>query len=199
MAVQVLLVSEAKIKAFTALHENVRVEDIAPFIIQAQDIYLQQMLGTKFFTSLKDHVLNNTLTSDETLFLEDYIAPWMIQRAFALSLPFIKYKVVDKGILSGNSETATQTTLEEVQYLISKVESTAEFYAQRTREFLFDNPSMFPDYVNPGIDGMFPNRQSPYFSGLTVPNRFGYGTYKYQYDKDDSFCFWAGPAGTGSL
>lgn len=193
MAVQVLLVSEEKIKAFTGMHENVRVEDIAPYIIQAQDIYLQPMLGTKFFTSLKNNVLNNTLSADETLFLEDYIAPWMIQRAFAMSVPFIKYKIVDKGVLSGTSETATQTTLEEVQYLISKIESTAEFYAQRTREFLFDNPSMFPDYVSPGTDGMFPDRTSPYFSGLTIPNPTGYGTYKYQYDKDDCYCFWAGP------
>ena len=198
MAAVILLVSEEKIKSFTSLHENVRVEDIAPFIIQAQDIYLQPMLGTKFFTSLKNHVLTNTLTPDETLFLEDYISPWMIQRAFALAIPFIKYKIVDKGILSGNSETATQTTLDEVQYLISKVESTSEFYAQRTREFLFDNPSMFPDYVNPGVDGMYPDRTSPYFSGLTVPNPYGYGTYKYtNYGKDDFWCFWAGPAGNG--
>ena len=199
MAAVVLLVSEEKIKSFTALHENVRVEDIAPFILQAQDLYLQPQLGTKFYKNLKDAVLNNTLTGDETNLLEDYISPMLINRAFALAIPFIKYKVVDKGILSGNSETATQTTLDEVQYLIQKVEDTAEFYAQRLREFFFDNPGMFPDYVNPGVKGMMPDRTSPYFSGLVVPRPYGYGAYKYTYGygKDDCFCFWAGPAGNG--
>ena len=169
MAAIVLLVSEDKIKAFTALHENVRVEDIAPFVVEAQDLYLQPALGTKFFKSLKEAVYTNTLTANETELLEEYITPMLIHRAFALSIPFIKYKVVDKGVLSGTSETATQTSLDEVQYLISKVEDTAQFYAQRLREFFFDNPGMFPDYVNPGIHGMLPDRTSPYFSGLAVP------------------------------
>ena len=198
MAATVLLISEEKLKAFTAMHENVRVEDVAPFILQAQDLYLQPQLGTKFFKQLKANVLSNTLTVDETALLEDYIAPVLIHRAFALAIPFIKYKIVDKGVLSGTSETATQTTLDEVQYLINKVEDTAEFYAQRLREFFFDHPGLFPDYINPGVYGMMPDRTSPYFSGLVVPANRGFGNYKYDlYDKDDCFCFWAGPAGNG--
>ena len=199
MSAVVLLVSENKLKAFTALHENVRVEDIAPFVQQAQDLYLQPSLGTKFFKSLKEAVYTNTLTAEETDLLEDYIAPMLIHRAFALSIPFIKYKVVDKGVLSGTSETASQTTLDEVQYLISKVEDTAQFYAQRLREFFFDHPGMFPDYINPGIYGMMPDRTSPYFSGLVVPKSYGNGAYKYSYgyENNDCFCFWAGPAGNG--
>ena len=198
MAAVVLLISEEKLKAFTGMHENVRVEDIAPFVLQAQDLYLQPQLGTKFYKSIKDHVETNTLTVDETVLLEEYIAPMLTHRAFALAIPFIKYKVVDKGILSGTSETATQTNLDEVQYLSSKIEDTAEFYAMRLREFFFDNPSMFPDYVNPGIKGMFPDRTIPYFSGIVIPARRGFGNYKYVgYGEDDCFCFWAGPAGNG--
>jgi hypothetical protein len=202
MAAVVLLVSENKLKAFTALHENVRVEDVAPFVLQAQDLFLQPQLGTKFYKELKDGVLNNTLTPDETELLEDYIAPMLIHRAFALSVPFIKYKVVDKGVVSGTSETSTQTSLDEVQYLISKIEDTAEFYAQRLREFFFDHPGMFPAYINPGIYGMLPDRTSPYFSGLVIPNRRGYGSLKYTYQSWDGvtpFCFWSGPAGNGEI
>ena len=192
----VLLVSENKIKAFTAIHQNVRTEDIAPYIIQAQDLYLQPLLGTKFYKHLKDEVVTATLTANETLFLDEYISPMLIQRAFALSIPFIKYKVVDKGILSGNSETASDTNLDEIKYLIGKVEDSAEFYAQRAREFLFDNISMFQDYLNPGIKGMMPDRRSQYTAGLTIPARRGSGLLKYSngYDKDcGNFYFWAGP------
>jgi hypothetical protein len=192
MSAEVLLISEEKLKAFSAVNDNVRVEEIQPMVVQAQDLYLQPQLGTKFFTSLKLAVLNNTLTADQITLLDDYIAPMLLNRAFALALPFLKYKIVDKGVLSGTSETATQTTLDELQYLISKVESTAEFYAQRLREFLLDNPGMFADYENPGTDGMYPNRRTPYFSGLTVPAKKGSGTYKYYngYDTglDDCFC-----------
>lgn len=202
MAATVLLVSEAKLKSFTALHENVRVEDVAPYVLQAQDLYLQPQLGTKFFKQLKDNVYTNTLTQDETELLEEYIAPMLIHRSLALAIPTIKYKIVDKGVLSGSSETSTQTTLDEVQYLISKIENTAEFYAQRLREFFFDHPGMFPFYINPGIFGMLPDRTSPYFSGLVIPNRRGYGTLKYSsqgWDGVTPFCFWGGPAGNGQM
>lgn len=192
----VLLVSENKLKAFTGMHQNVRVEDVAPYIIQGQDLYLQPLLGTKFYKHLKDAVAAGTLTANETLFLDEYISPMIIQRAFALSIPFIKYKIVDKGIVSGTSETSSDVSLDEIKYLIGKVEDSAEFYAQRVREFLFDNISMFQDYINPGIKGMMPDRRSQYTAGLTIPARRGSGLLKYSngYDKDcGNFYFWAGP------
>ena len=49
MAYTALLVSEQRMKQWTSLDENVRVEDITPFIINAQDIYIQDALGTKFY------------------------------------------------------------------------------------------------------------------------------------------------------
>ena len=191
MAQQVIFVSEERIKAYTQMHENVQVQDIVPSILQAQDIYLQPMLGTKFYTALKGKILAGTLTVDETTLVADYIAPYIMNWGFAMAMPFIKYKVVDKGIVSGTSETASQTTLDELNYLVGKVESTAQFYGQRLREFLFDHPGMFPDYENPGIDGMLPNRNSPYFSGLTVPAFRGTGVYKYANYNDKGYdnCF----------
>lgn len=190
MSYQVILISEEKLKAFTAINDNVRVEDIEPQIIIAQDLYLQPSLGTKFFTSLKNAVFNGTLTSDEVTLLEEYIAPMLLHRSLVLALPFIKYRIADKGVLSGTSETSTQTTLDELQYLVGKVETTAEFYAQRMREFLLDNPGMFTDYQNPGTDGMYPNRRPAYTSTLVTPARRGSGTYKY-YDGYEGYnnCF----------
>lgn len=192
----VLLISENKLKAFTGMHQNVRTEDIAPYIIQGQDLYLQPLLGTKFYDHLKNAVAAATLTTNETGFLDEYISPMLIQRAFALSIPFIKYKIVDKGIVSGASETADGVDLDEIKYLIGKVEDSAEFYAQRAREFLFDNLSMFQDYLNPGIKGMRPDRRSQYTAGLTIPARKGMGLLKYSngHEKDcGNFYFWAGP------
>jgi len=192
MAQQVIFVSEERIKAYTQMHENVQVQDLVPSILQSQDIYLQPMIGTRFYNTLKSKILANTLNANETILVADYIAPYIMNWGFAMAMPFIKYKVVDKGIVSGTSETASQTTLDELNYLVHKVENTAQFYGQRLREFLFDNPGMFPEYQNPGTDGMYPDRTSPYFSGLTVPAFRGTGVFKYaNYNEngyDNCFC-----------
>ena len=98
-----LLVSEQRLKQWTNLDSNVRVEEITPFIIQAQDIYIQDQLGTKFYNRIKNGVINDDLNADESLFLKDYIGPTLMQYALYLMMPGLKYKLTDKGVLSGSS------------------------------------------------------------------------------------------------
>jgi hypothetical protein len=176
MARTALLVSEQRMKQWTGLDENVRTEDIRVYIVQAQDIYVQDTLGTKFFNSLKNAIINSTLTSNEETLLKDYVGPMLMQYALYLMLPHIKYKIVDKGILSGTSEETQATSLDELKYLRESTLNTAQFYNERVIEYFRDNPGMFPDYETPGTDGMYPNKQTPYFSGLVtqVPKRRSY-------------------------
>jgi len=162
----VLLVSEQRMKQWTSLDNNIRIDLLTPSIIQAQDIYIQDTLGTKFYKRLKAGVIANDLTTDESTFLKDYVGPCLIQYALYLLLPNLKYKMVEAGIVNGTSEETQATTLEEMQYLRESALDTAQFYNQRMLEYLIDNPGMFADYTNPGTDGMYPNKDTPYFSGL---------------------------------
>ncbi len=162
----VLLVSEQRMKQWTSLDNNIRIDLLTPSIIQAQDIYIQDTLGTKFYKRLKSGVIADDLTADESTFLKDYIGPCLIQYALYLLLPSLKYKMVEAGIVNGTSEETQATTLEEMQYLRDSALDTAQFYNQRMLEFLKDNPGIFADYTNPGTDGMYPNKDTPYFSGL---------------------------------
>ena len=171
----VLLVSEEKLKAYTSIHENLQTDDLTPHINDAQNLYLQGQIGTKFLNEIKQGVIDGNLTVDEKTLLDEYISPMLVNWAFYLALPFLKYKVVDKGIVSGTSETSNPTTLDELQYLRENVSNTAEFYSERMREYLLDNPGMYPSYDNFGTDGMSPDKQNQYFSGLVIPS------YKYKY------------------
>lgn len=183
MANTALLVSEQRLKQWTNLDVNVRIEEITPFIIQAQDIYIQDTLGTKFYNRIKNGIIAADLDTNETLFLTDYIGPCLMQFALYLMMPGLKYRLTDKGVLSGSSEETTQTSLDELKYLRQSALDTAEFYQKRMREFLIDNPGMFPDYDTPGTDGMYPNKQNPYFSGLVIPK-----SYKTYYDEKCPDC-----------
>ena len=180
MANTALLVSEQRLKQWTQLDDNVRMNEITPFIVQAQDIYMQDTLGTKFYTRLKNGVIANDLTANEQLLLNDYIGPTLMQYSLYLMLPSIKYKIANQGILNGTSEETSPTTLDELEYLRQSTLNTAEFYNKRLIKFFMDNPSMFADYTNPGTDGMYPNKDNPYFSGLVVPNnRLSYYEERY--------------------
>lgn len=169
MSQTALLVSEQRFKQWTQLDDNVRMNEITPFILQAQDIYMQDTLGTKFYTRLKDGIIANDLTTDEQTLLREYIGPTLMNYALYMMMPSLKYKFVNQGIVSGTSEGTTPTTLDELQYLRQTTLDTAEFYNKRLLKFFLDNPSMFAAYTNPGTDGMSPNKQNPYFAGLVTP------------------------------
>ena len=162
----VLLVSEQRMKQWTSLDNNIRIDVLTPSILQAQDIYIQDTLGTLFYDRLKNGVVANDLTVTENAFLKDYVGPTLMQYALYLLLPNLKYKMVEKGILNGTSEETAPTTLDEMIYLREAAMDTAQFYNKRMLEWLQDHPNAFPEYTNPGVDGMMPNKQTPYFSGL---------------------------------
>ena len=164
-----ILISEQRVKQYTNLDNNIRVEEITPFIIQAQDLYLQDRLGTKFFERLKTGVIDGDLNAAEQKLLNDYVGPMLAHYSVYLMLPGLKYKFVDKGILSGTSEETSPTSLEELKYLRQSVLDTAEFYDERLHEYLHDVDSgTFPEYTSPGSDGMSPNHDTAYFSGLVT-------------------------------
>ena len=166
MAKQVLLVSEQRLKQWTQLDDNVRLNEITPHILQASDIYIQNLVGSKLYARLQAGIIANDLNADEELLLNDYVGKTLMQYALFMILPSIKYKVVNQGIVNGTSEETAPTTLEELRYLRGTVLDTAEFYATRLVEFFRDNPGMFPEYTNPGTDGMMPDKTDQYFSGL---------------------------------
>ena len=174
----VLFISETKLKQFTALDWNVRPEQIVPYIITAQDIYLQPVLGTRFYKGLKSRIVASTRTQDEIDLCNDYIAPMILHFALYQALPFLKYRLVQKGVVSPESETTQTASFDELRFIQSNVKDTAEFYQQRLVEYFYDNPSKFPEYQDPGVDGMMPNKTTSYQTGLVIPVGVGCGVYK---------------------
>ena len=173
MADTVLLVSEQRMKQWTALDNNIRIDVLTPSILNAQNVYTQQSLGTRFYNRLKQGVMNNDLTVNENAFLKDYVGPALMQYALYLVLPSLKYKMVEKGIVSGTSEETAATSLDDMKYLRQNAMELAQFYDERLREYLKDNPGMFPEYTNPGTDGMQPDRGEAYQNQLVtkIPTR----------------------------
>ena len=64
----VLLVSEVKIKAFTEVNDNLDVALLLPNIQIAQDLGLQNMLGTSFYQHMLNAAQSSTLTAQETIY-----------------------------------------------------------------------------------------------------------------------------------
>ena len=166
----VLFISEARLKAITAVHDNTQPNDIMPFILDAQNIYIQQLLGTNFYEHLKIAVSGSTTTAKERELIDDYISPCLANYGIYLALPSLNYKVKNKAVLNPTSEESNPTTLDEIKYLRGTVLQTAEFYAERTKSFLIDNANdYFPTYNNWTGRQLPPDRAVQYTAGIFLP------------------------------
>lgn len=165
----VLMISENRLKKLTSIHENVEPDDLMPFVTQAQDLKIQDILGTKFYNNLKDSIVADDLTAAEDELLDEYIAPTLANYALYYALPHINYRVQNKAVLNPSSEESNAVDLEQLKFLRQAVRDTAEFYESRLREYLCDFSNDFPDYLNPGTDGMMPSPAKNSTSGIFTP------------------------------
>ena len=170
-----LFITEEKLKSFTGIDTNVDPEILYPFVIQSQDLYVQSTCGTKLYNALKTYV-NDYVTAGTPIpsayktLLDDYVANMVVYYTYYLALPHIKYKTTNKGLMSGTSEVGESISLEEVQFLMNKVNSTAQFYNERLRDFLVAYQEDYPEYQSyTNKDGMAPKRGTSYYTGLAMP------------------------------
>jgi hypothetical protein len=173
-----LLVSEMKIKSFTSVNFNVSPEDLVPYILQAQDLYLQNYIGSTYYMQLKNEVLSNTVSTNNQFLLDNYIGAALCNWGLMMALPFLKYKIFNKSVLSPTSEQAESVTLDELKFLQEQVRSTAETYTKRMIEWMVKHPGDFQAYIAPNVlDGQLPERGNPYANNLVTPK------YPYAYKK----------------
>jgi hypothetical protein len=193
-AYNVLFVSEEKLKSFTSIHQSVSPTDLVPYVSQAQDIYLQNYLGSTFYQELQFQVKSNTLNVANRFLLDNYIGPMLCNYSMYHALPFLAYKIFNKSVLKPNSETAPSIELDEVKFLQNQVREVAESYTKFMQLYLNNNLSLYPAYATSNSrDGVTADNRTPYFSGLqTNSTFFNYKKYNnYPYGRS------TGPAGAG--
>lgn len=172
-AYNVLFISEEKIKSYTSIHESVSPEDLTPYVLQAQDIYMLNYLGQTFYTQLKDQITAETISAPNRWLLDNYIGSILCNYAMYHALPFLKYKVFNKSILSPTQENAGSIGLDELKFLQNQVREVAESYVDQMQTYLSNNLSQYPAYGNANsTDGQAPDKKTPYFGGLQTNSQF---------------------------
>ena len=163
-----LLVSAQKIKAFTEINENVDEALLLSNIQIAEDVGLQTILGSKFYNHIKSSAQGNTLTGPETTLLQNYIQPYLIQRAYYECIPAIYMRVMNKSIVVGNTEQGSPISSGDMKYLRNIARDRYEFYSQRLMDYLKDNSNDFPIYFSySSNEGMKPSKEN-YFGGIHI-------------------------------
>lgn len=154
---EALLITRDDIVRYTALNGNVDTDKFLQFIKIAQDIHIQNYLGSKLFQKIQADIIANTLAGNYLSLVITYVKPMLVHWAMVEYLPFAAYTIANKGVYKHSSENAENVDKNEVDYLLEKERSIAQHYTERFIEYMSFNQTLFPEYRANINNDMFPD------------------------------------------
>jgi hypothetical protein len=161
----VLFVTPIDIKRNTIINGNLDSNEFMQFIKIAQQIHIQNYLGTQLYDKYSDLIesgdINDPLFENYLTLLTDYIQPMLIHFAMVDYVPFAGVQIKNGGIFKHRSETADVPAKEEVDVLTQKYRNFAEFYTRRFIDYMGIYASQnYPEYYLNANADMFPDTKA---------------------------------------
>lgn len=161
----VLFVTPTDIKRNTIINGNLDSNEFMQFIKIAQQIHIQNYLGTQLYDKYSDLIdtgdIDDPQFANYLMLLTDYIQPMLIHFAMVDYTPFAGVQIKNGGIFKHRSETADVPTKDEVDALTQKYRNFAEFYTRRFIDYMGIYASQnFPEYYLNANADMFPDTKA---------------------------------------
>jgi hypothetical protein len=171
-----LFIDDAYLKEYSPVGKSVDVELLFPFVMNAQDIYSQDILGTPLYNDFVSKITNNTPLTQIEWQLMDLVSRALVYWTVYSALPHIMLRMRNAGVVKTNAENTTNSDLTEMKYLREEMKNLAEFYNQRIVNFLCDNSNLFPLYDAVSKD-IYPSN-TQYDSDIYIEPRIRDYTYE---------------------
>lgn len=163
-----MLISERTLKENSVINNNVDNMYIFPAIQYAQDAGLQPIIGTKLYNRLMNMVADGSITgeTDYKLLLDDYVAPYLLNKVTAeIQIP-LSYKFRNQGVVQSTGENTYTPSLRDIQYVIQNYENKANFYSNRLSDYLKANRKKYPEYCSVDSSADMPSNKDAYKTGI---------------------------------
>ena len=134
---------------------NVDTDKFIQFIKIAQQIDIQNLLGTDLYNKISADIVAGSLAGNYLSLVNTYVQPTLIWFAQMNYIPFAAYQIKNGGVFKHSSETAQNVDKNEVDYLVAKAREYANYYSTRLVDYLSFNDNLFPEYnsnTNEDID-----------------------------------------------
>jgi|TARA_R110000744_G_scaffold160331_3_gene276639 hypothetical protein len=165
---EALFVTRKDIVKYTNVSGGVDTDKFIQYVKIAQNIHIQNYIGTDLYNKISTDIVAGNLAGNYATLVENHIKPCLVHWAMVEYLPFAAYSVSNKGIFKGTSENAESVSKEEVDFLIEKERTTAQYYTDRMIEhFSFNAASLYPEYYTNNNSDVYPDKSAD-FSGWVL-------------------------------
>jgi hypothetical protein len=156
MSANILMISEQSFKDFTIASNNIDLKNLTQIIKMTQDRFIHPLCGSALYNKILTLINDGTITSGGNAIYKTLLDSYLTDTLFNYvlgELPMaMQYKFVNKGVMKKTSENSEQPTYAELQSISKYYQGYAEWYAERTINYLTANSTLYPEYLNPGSD-----------------------------------------------
>ena len=163
MATQ-LFINRTDLVRNSIMDGNISTDKFIQFVKIAQEIDVQQIMGTDLYNGLSAAMPNIEDSSNARwkTILDDYIVPMLIWYAQSNYYPFAAYQVKQGGVFKHTSENSVSVDKNEIDFLVEKARTNAEWYSRRFIDFMSFNQATYPEYTSNTNDDIYPSYDSTF-------------------------------------
>ena len=145
----------------TAMSGNVDTDTFIQFIRLAQEIHVQNYLGTDLYDKISNDIIAGNLTGNYLSLVNDFIQPMLIHFSMAEYLPFASYTIANGGVYRSEVSNGSTISKEEVDFLVQKERDYANYYTNRFIDYMSNNASsLFPEYYSNTNEDISPDKDT---------------------------------------
>jgi len=167
-----LFITLTELKRKSIIDGNLDEDKLIQFVEVAQDVHIQNFLGTKLYDKIQTLITGSTLddaaNAKYKTLLNSYIKPMLIWYSQYSFIPFAAYQISNGGIFKHTSESSQAPTQEEIDKLTAKAKDFADFYTNRFFDYIDERTADFPEYTGNQPDGMYPDKDNNTLQGWVL-------------------------------
>lgn len=143
-----LFITRTDLVRNSILDGNLDTDKFIQFVKIAQEIDVQNLLGSKLYDKISADIIAGTLTGNYLTLVNEYVQPILIWFAQVNYIPFSAYTIAKGGVYKHLAENSQSVDKTEVDYLVSKAREYANYYSTRMVDYLCFNNELFPEYTS---------------------------------------------------
>jgi hypothetical protein len=157
----VLFINRTDLVRNSILDGNVDTDKFIQFVKISQQINIQNYLGTELYNKFTTIIGNGDIDTNQyvnyKMLLNEYIQPMLIWYAQVDYIPFAAYQIKNGGVYKHSSENAETVSKSEVDYLVEKARTYADWYSRRFIDYMAFNQELFPEYTSNINNDIYPS------------------------------------------
>jgi len=157
-----LFINRTDLVKNSILDGNVDTDKFIQFIKIAQQIDIQNLLGTDLYNKISAYIIAGNLAGNYLSLVNTYVQPTLIWFAQMNYIPFAAYQIKNGGVFKHSSETAQNVDKNEVDYLVGKAREYANYYSTRLVDYLSFHNDLFPEYTSNTDEDISPDNDTTF-------------------------------------